>query len=269
MIPPVSPDSLAAIRSSAGRFKRAFRQLASSHASWLLLGILALIQGAAVIWNLINRPDGPDRLQQVQILLGLKKDEFLSGDFWKLFSYGIIHGNWLHLLMNGAVILLLGSKLEHIVSKRTYRWLCLYSIFAGGLMFLLMTPYGNAQTGSPVQQTLVGSSAICFAFLVLLTTLSPDSKFLPVFFSGKTIGIAILLASLLLALLNPELPTGPLARYGQYLSENGLSDLFKISHACHFGGALAGWLYGRYLLRPRVTLESLRRAREKAERAKE
>jgi membrane associated rhomboid family serine protease len=34
-----------------------------------------------------------------------------------------------------------------------------------------------------------------------------------------------------------------------------------MGHACHFGGALAGWLYGRWMLRQRVTLEKLRRDR--------
>jgi membrane associated rhomboid family serine protease len=42
--------------------------------------------------------------------------------------------------------------------------------------------------------------------------------------------------------------------------------MFKVSHACHLGGSLAGYISGKYLLRPRVTIETLRRAREKQER---
>ena len=113
--------------------------------------------------------------------------------------------------------------------------------------------------------TLVGSSAICFGLLALLTTLSPDSKFLPLFLSGRSIGIGIILANLVLALLNPDLPTGPLARLGKQLAAGHLEGLFQISHACHLGGSLAGFIYGKYLLRPRVTLKSLMREREKRE----
>jgi hypothetical protein len=38
-----------------------------------------------------------------------------------------------------------------------------------------------------------------------------------------------------------------------------------MGHACHFGGGMAGWLFGRWLLRPRISLERLRRDRERRE----
>jgi membrane associated rhomboid family serine protease len=40
---------------------------------------------------------------------------------------------------------------------------------------------------------------------------------------------------------------------------------FRIGHACHFGGGLAGWIYGRWLLRPRVSLKQLERSRARRE----
>ncbi len=134
-------------------------------------------------------------------------------------------------------------------------------------MFLLLTSYAPPAVlkGQAQPPTLVGSSAICFGFLVFLTTLSPESKFLPLFVSGRSIGLGIILANLILALLNPDLPTGPLAEGGRYLSENGSEDIFKVSHACHLGGSLAGLLYAKWLLRPRVTLAKLQRARKKKE----
>ncbi|MBG7607399.1 MAG: rhomboid family intramembrane serine protease [Verrucomicrobia bacterium] len=259
MIPPAHPETLSEMGSNAGRIRRAFRQLRNSPCSWMLFRILLIMQAVPVIWNAIV-PSGPDKLNQAQQLLGLGKTDFLSGHFWQPLSYSLIHGNWLHLLVNAASILLLGSKLEHIVSKTTFWLLSLFAALAGGLLFLPLTYHGG-----DLPPTLVGSSAICFAFLVLLTTLSPESKFLPVFLSGRSIGIAIILANLVLALLNPNLPTGPLAAYGKQLSENGFVDLFKISHACHLGGSLAGYFYGKWLLRPRVTLKSLQRARAKKE----
>jgi membrane associated rhomboid family serine protease len=263
MIPPASPDTLSAMGRTSGRICRGFRQLRNAPATWQLVRTLVIIQAVPVIWNLIIPPgaNSPDKLSQAQTLLGLKTSNFLAGDFWQPFTYALIHGNRLHLIVNAAAIVLLGCKIEHIVGKQTVRLVALLAALAGGLLFLLLTPYSN-----PDLETLVGSSAICLAFLVLLTTLAPESRFLPVFVSGKSLGIGIILANLVFTLLNPELPTGPLARFGAHLSENLFPGLFKVSHACHLGGALVGYISGKYLLRPRVTIESLRHAREKRER---
>ncbi|MFM2197684.1 MAG: hypothetical protein RLZZ505_1116 [Verrucomicrobiota bacterium] len=266
MIPPGSPETLMAMGSASGRFGRGFRQLRSAPATWQLIRTLIIIQAVPVLWNLSVPPDpyGTDKLSQAQALLGLTRSYFLAGDFWQPFTYAIIHANWQHLLLNGAAIVLLGSKIEHIVGKRTFRSVALLAALAGGLVFLLLTPVGIVNP-----ETLVGSSALCFAFLVLLTTLSPESRFLPVFLSGKSLGAGIILANLTLALLHPGLDTGPLARLGAKWGES-IPGLFQINHACHLGGSLAGWLAGRFLLRPRVTIRSLRKAREKREgRARE
>lgn len=234
----------------------------------MLVRFLLIFQTIPFIWDLLWPPGDsyPGRLELAQTLLGLRRDLFLSGDFWQSLSYAFIHANWAHLAINVACILMLGSKLEHFIPKRSLWILTFLSVMAGGALFLLLTSYAPMELGGPEPQTLVGSSAICFAFLVFQTTVSPESKFLPFFLSGKSIGIAIILANLTLALLNPNLPTGPLAQFGIQLSENGFENLFRVSHACHLGGSLAGYLYGKWLLRPRVSLKSLKKAREKNER---
>ena len=261
---PVSPNTLSAMGEKSGRFGRAIRQLREASATWRLIRILLIVQLIPVIWDRLKPAAG--KLPQAQQLLGLTKSEVFSGDIWQPFSYAFIHANWFHLLANAACIILLGSKLERIVSKRTFWLLGLFSVLAGGALFLLFIPAAPLSPDN-FPQTLVGSSGICFGFLLLLTTLSPDSKFLPLFLSGRSLGIGIIFANLILTLLNPDLPTGPFARAGTYLSENVLTGLFTISHACHLGGSIAGWLYAKYLLRPRVSIDSLRRTREKAERS--
>lgn len=263
MVPSASPETLADIGSEGGRFSRGIRHLRDARATWQILRILLIVQAAPVIWDLLFPPghSQPDKFSQAQILLGLAKPNFLSGDFWQPLTYALIHADWPHLIMNSAAILLLGSKIEHIAGKRTIRILAVAATLAGGFLFLAL----SRDTG-PEPLHLVGSSAICFAFLVLLTTLSPDSRFLPFFVSGKALGMGVILANLILALLNPDLPTGPLARLGAHLSENFFPGLFRIGHACHLGGSLAGYFAGKFLLRPRVTIQHLRKAREKRER---
>lgn len=262
MIPPASAETITEMGNEGGRFSRGFRQLRDARATWQLLRILLIVQAMPTIWDLVSPPghSQPDKFSQAQILLGLAKPNFLSGDFWQPFTYALIHANWPHLILNGATILLLGSKIEHIAGKRIIRILAVAAALAGGLLFLVLS---RDTSSEPLR--LVGSSAVCFAFLVLLTTLSPESRFLPFFVSGKSLGIGLILANLILALLNPDLPTGPLARLGNHLSENFFPGLFRIGHACHLGGSLAGYFAGKFLLRPRVTITSLRKARQKRE----
>lgn len=264
MIPPGSPETLAELGSGTGRFKRGFRQLRNAPCSWMLIRILIIIQLVPFLWDLIApaQPGVLAKLPQAQAILGLKKDLFLSGDFWQLTSHALIHATWPHLLLNATAILLLGSKIEHIAGKKTFWLLSLTAATFGGALFLIISPHGASFSG---QQTLVGSSAIVFAFLLLLTTLSPESRFLPLFLSGKSLGAALILANLILALSHPHLPTGPFARFGRHLTTHGFADLFLVSHTCHLGGSIAGYLFGKYLLRPRVSLASLKRERQKRE----
>ncbi len=262
MIPPASPETIAEMGGSGGRFSRGFSHLREAKATWQILRILIIVQAAPVIWDLVSPPgySQPEKMIQAQILLGLAKPNFLSGDFWQPLTYSLIHADWPHLLLNAAAILLLGSKIEHFTGKKTIRMVALTAALAGGFLFLLLT----RDTGTELSR-LVGSSAIVFAFLTLLTTLSPDSIFFPFFVSGRSLGIGVILGNLILSLMNPDLPTGPLAQLGTNISENYFPGLFRIGHACHLGGSLAGYLAGRFLLRPRVTIESLRRDREKRE----
>lgn len=260
MIQPAHPGILASMGGNSGRFVRSLRQLRDARATWLLVRILLWAQSIPVAWDLIV--PGASKLFLAQQCFGITQNALLTGSLWQPFTYAFIHANWFHLLANAASILVLGSKLEHIISKRTLWLLVLFSVLAGGLLFILLSPAPDT-----VPQTLVGSSAICFGFLVLLTTLSPDSKFLPLFLSGRSIGIAIIISNLVLTILNPDLPTGILAGWGKRLADSGLHSLFQVSHACHLGGSLAGFIVGKYLLRPRVSLASLKRARQKLEAA--
>lgn len=260
MIPPAHPATLSAMGSDAGRFKRGFRQLRNAPCTWQLVRILLMIQAIPVIWERVV-PDS-DKLRLTQEFFGLARGKFLNGDFWEPLSYAFIHANWAHLFTNIACLILLGPKLEHIISKRSFWLVTLSSLLAGGLFFLCFSP-PTLPNSAP--QILVGVSAVCFGFLVLLTTLSPGSKFLPLFISGRGIGLAIIVTNLTFTLLNPDLPTGLLAAFGRKISESGYADIFQISHACHLGGSIAGFLYGKWLLRPRVTLARLQKQRAKKE----
>jgi membrane associated rhomboid family serine protease len=186
--------------------------------------------------------------------LGLSREGFLSGKIWQIVSYGFLHGGWWHVGVNAVFILVIGSRIEYIAGRARMLVALFAGILGGGVFHLLL---GDG--------LLVGISGACLALLLLLTTLSPESRFFPLPISGKSLGLGILLAALIFTLLNPILKLPGFAGIGELLVEQGMDSLFQLGHACHLGGGLAGWLCGRWILRPRVTLERLRRKRTRRE----
>jgi len=185
---------------------------------------------------------------------GLSREGFFAGKFWQLLSYGMLHGGWWHVSLNALLVLFIGSRIEHVAGPSTMVKCMVFGILGGGLCHLLL--------GSGL---LVGLSGGCFAMLLLLTTLSPQSRMFPLSLSGRSLGGGLVLAALLLALINPDAGVPGFASVGRVLKDHAMGSWFKMGHACHFGGGVAGWLHGRWILRPRVTLASLRRERARRE----
>jgi len=224
------------------------RQLRYAPASWLWVGLVLGTQ------TLLAGAGGPDGIPGWFVSLGLSRAGFLSGHIWQIASYGLVHGSWWHAAINALLVLLIGARIEHITGGRTMWLTTLAGVVGGGLCHLLL--------GSGL---LVGLSGGCMALLLLATTLSPQSRMLPLPVSGRSLGLGLLLAALILTLLNPALGVPGACRLGQWLSARGLGGWFQIGHACHLGGGLAGWLYGRGLLRAPATLRHLHRARARRE----
>lgn len=191
--------------------------------------------------------------------LGLSREGILSGKIWQLFTYGLLHGSWWHACLNTLFLLLVGSRIEHVAGPVILMKTTVFGILGGGLGHLTLAP---GSSGSPL---LVGLSGGCLAVLILLTTLSPQSRMTPIPVSGRSLGLGILAAELTFALMNPDLKMPGFSGMGNWMVSHGMGGWFGVSHACHFGGGIAGLLFGRWLLRPRVSLASLRRDRERRE----
>lgn len=239
------------LENQAGRFRQLFR----SPACWGLVAFIGVIH-CCVEWM-----GGPNQLpiSAWYLKFGLSREGFLGGRVWSLLTYGLLHGSWWHLAMNALFVLLVGSRIEHVSGAAVVGRTVLLGVISGGLFHLLFAP-GNGSA-----HVLVGLSGGCLALLLLLTTLSPESRMMPLPVSGKSLGLGLILSSLLLTLVNLALGLHEFSGLGKYLMRHGLDALFKMGHACHLGGALAGWLYGRWLLRPRVSLDRLRADRMRRE----
>jgi len=213
-------------------------------ASWVLVAVLIVIQ------LLVELGGGTTGSVWWFEQFGLSREGFLTGKIWQPVSYGWLHGGWWHAVLNALFLLCIGSRIEHVAGSAALCKCLGYGVLSGGICHILL--------GAGL---LVGLSGGCFALLLLLTTLSPQSRMFPIPLSGRSLGGGMVLSALVLALINPEAGLPGLAMVGRKMAEHGLGSWFQIGHACHFGGGFAGWLYGRWMLRPRVTLARLRRER--------
>jgi membrane associated rhomboid family serine protease len=201
------------------------------------------------IHGIVESHGGYQQIADWFLLFGLSNDRFLHGAVWQLFTYALLHGSWFHLLSNILLLLLMGSRVEHMLGRAVLSKILAWGIVASGISHLLI--------GAGGANPLVGISGGCMALLILVTTISPDSRMLPLPLRAGNLGIGVMISSLLLALFNPALGCPGFSSVGSWLSSFMGNDLFAVGHACHFGGCLAGFLYGRWLLRPRITREKL------------
>ena len=232
-----------------------FRQVVRSPACW---GFVVL---TGMIHCCVERMGGPGQMPMSALYLkfGLSREGFLEGNVWSLLTYGLLHGSWWHWAMNALFVVFVGSRIEHVAGAAVMATAVLLGVIGGGICHLLLAP-GNGSA-----HVLVGLSGGCLALLLLITTLSPESRMMPLPISGRSLGLGLIFASLLLTFANVALGKHEFSEWGKFLIRHGLGDLLKMGHACHLGGALAGWLYGRWLLRPRITLKRLRAERSRRE----
>lgn len=231
---------------------RNLRQIGSAPACWAWVVVILAIQAWVMAAGIVSSSVWFE-------ILGLSREGVLSGKIWQLFSYGFLHGGWWHAGVNGLFVLLVGSRIEHAAGGVVVVKALIFGIIGGGLAHLILAPGGGGTA------LLVGLSGGCLGLLLLLTTLSPQSRMMPLPVSGKSLGCGILAAELILALSDPVAGIPGFSKFGEILVGYGLGGWFQIGHACHFGGGLAGWIFGRWLLRPRITLKRLRRDRARRE----
>jgi len=233
--------------------RRSFSQLAHARLPWWVISLLFCIH----VW--IELGGGAVMMSNWYEWLGLTRDGVLSGSVWKLLSYGLLHGGWVHLAVNAVCVFLLGTKIEHIIGSAGLAKLLTLGVIGGGIGHVLLSPSGeNADL-------LVGFSGAVVALLIWITTVSPESRMWPLPVSGRALGLGILIAEWFLAMVNPALDLPGFSLVGNWLVEQGMESWFTIGHACHFGGGMVGWLLARWALRPRATLKSLRRERARQE----
>lgn len=184
----------------------------------------------------------------LQVNLGLSWEGILQGKVWQLLSYAWLHAGWLHIIVNLCMLWFFGNKVLMILGRKKAFEVIIAGILLGGLLHLLMSMV--AILSGYGESCLVGISGACFALLLALVAISPHTRlrFIPV--SGKNLGLGVVIAEAVMLLLHPGLGVPLLSAIGDQLVLLGAGALFKISHACHLGGAVAGWWVARRVLAP-------------------
>jgi membrane associated rhomboid family serine protease len=87
-------------------------------------------------------------MERSVIAAGLLHDAVRAGEAWRLLTASFLHGNWVHLLMNGYALWALGPLVESLSSRWTLPVVHLIAVLAGMAASLLVTPDGPPSVGA-------------------------------------------------------------------------------------------------------------------------
>ena len=162
--------------------------------------------------------------------VALKPSNIFQGKYlWTFLTSMFMHGGFFHLFVNMLSLFFLGTFLQRILGSKRYLWFYLISgIFAGLFFaFLSLIPVQFFSTG--FDALAVGASGALFGLIGLMMLLTPN---LPVYIMFIPIPIKIKYAAPgMLVLLWLISVTGNI----------------PIGNTAHFGGLIAGLVYGLYL----------------------
>lgn len=168
--------------------------------------------------------------------IALKPSNILQGQYiWTIVTHMFIHGGFGHLLINMFVLFSLGSLCERIIGRKRFLWFYLLSgIFAGILSVILSGLYGNTAWGERIfgspEIFMVGASGAIFAIAGLYVMLLPKLRFMIIFLPFFSLPAYVMVPLVLFIV------------WGASILGN-----WPIGNVAHFGGFLAGIIYGAYL----------------------
>lgn len=168
--------------------------------------------------------------------IALKPSNIMQGKYlWTLLTHIFVHGSIAHLLINMFVLFSLGSLCEKIIGRKRFNWFYILSgLFAGILAVVLSGFFGNTSWGERIFGSpdifMVGASGAIFAIAGLYVMLLPRLRFMIIFLPFFSLPAYIMV---------------PLALFVVW----GISILgnWPIGNVAHFGGFLAGIVYGAFL----------------------
>ncbi len=89
-----------------------------------------------------------------------------AGEYWRLFTFQLLHVNFAHFAANVLVLFLAGREIEPIIGRRHFLGLCLIANFFGGIACWLRMP----------AVAVFGASAAASAAITVYATILPEME---------------------------------------------------------------------------------------------
>jgi membrane associated rhomboid family serine protease len=164
----------------------------------------------------------------IERYFALSFDGLRHGYVWQLLTYQLMHGGWLHVLLNCWGIYVFGRELESTFGAARFLTLYFGSGVAGGLLQMAAAGlFGGRFAGA-----VVGASAGLFGLIAAFATLYPER----------------ILTLLLFFIIPVSLRAKYLLLFSALIAGAGIAfPTDNIAHAAHLGGLLAGIGFVRYI----------------------
>jgi membrane associated rhomboid family serine protease len=216
-------------RSGIRNYRVSFNFYITPGVQWLVVATFAVF----FLQVLIRVFAGPFVHQQMLLRFGLVPAGVFPGlRVWQPFTYIFLHdpNDFLHVIFNMLMLWMFGRELELVWGKaRFIRYYFLTGVGAGLIEVLVKTVptfFGRAPSFVPT----IGASGAIFGIFAACAILFPDRQvsifFLPIRMSMRAFVLGLAALEFFLPLL--------LRSAGD-----------NVSHICHLGGMLVGWLYLR------------------------
>ena len=188
------------------------------------------------------------------VYFGLEPASVTHGFFvWQLFTYLFLHASILHILFNLLYLAMFGADLEHMWGAR--KFFSYFSVCGVGAGLIdvgvrtLLDPHGLGMATVPT----IGASGAIYGVLLATAVIMPHRQ---VFLFPLPVTISMRFLVIILGAI-------------EFFSTIGASG-DNVSHICHLGGMLAGYIYLRrgsflYNFRNYVSDRRRRRLRKKFE----
>lgn len=200
--------------------KRSLFGMLSVTFSLVVINVAAFLIFLVLLYSFKNNPE------ILYDYIALKPSNILQGKYlWTFITSMFMQGGFFHLLANMLSLIFIGSLVERILGTKRYLSFYLISGLFAGLFFVL----SSLVFTSDLNTFAVGASGALFGLVGLLVLLTPNLPvyvmFIPIPVKMKYAGPGILILLWIISIAG-DIPIG---------------------NTAHFGGLIAGVVYGLYL----------------------
>lgn len=182
--------------------------------------ILMVCVGIFVVQFILYLLPGNLDVRLVRVF-GLNVEGISNGWLWQFVSYALLHGTFIHLLLNMLGLFFLGPELERSMGTRSFTAMFIFCSILGGIGWYALT--------YPYEGVCVGASGGIFGLIGAFAGLFPNRQLTLLVFFVLPVTMPAWLLAVLFGLMQLA-----------YLLNPGAS---SIAYAAHLAGGIAGFIF--------------------------